>query len=205
MKYIIDEKVCKKHNLTINKNLSLLLLKSCDGKYSDVISKLIKEEKLIEPNILDSDNTDCLYLTPHQNDEVSSVVLESDNSVPDKDRIENLVNKMRELFPKGMKIGNSAWRGNVRELKLRMQKFFKLYGDYSDEAILKATKAYVDSFNGNYTYMRILKYFILKSEIKQHQNDVGEVVSQVEDVSELANILENPEEALVKRTRLIQL
>lgn len=203
MKYIIDEKVCEKHNLTVTEVLCLLFLKSCDGNYSDVVSKLIKEEKIIESNTLDSNNIDYLYLTPHWDDEVSSIILESDNSVPDKDRIENLVNKMRELFPKGMKIGNSAWRGNVRELKLRMQKFFKMYGDYSDEAILKATKAYVDSFNGNYTYMRILKYFILKSEIKQHQNDLGEVISQVEDVSELANILENPEEALVKRTRLI--
>lgn len=203
MKYIIDEKVCEKHNLTITEVLCLLFLKSCDGNYSDVVSKLIKEEKIIESNTPDSNNIDYLYLTPHWDDEVSSIILESDNSVPDKDRIENLVNKMRELFPKGMKIGNSAWRGNVRELKLRMQKFFKLYGDYSDEAILKATKAYVDSFNGNYTYMRILKYFILKSEIKQHQNDLGEVISQVEDVSELANMLDNPEEALVKRTRLI--
>lgn len=203
MKYIIDEKVCEKHNLTITEVLCLLFLKSCDGNCSDVVSKLIKEEKIIESNTLDSNNIDYLYLTPHWDDEVSSIILESDNSIPDKDRIENLVNKMRELFPKGMKIGNSAWRGNVRELKLRMQKFFKMYGDYSDEAILKATKAYVDSFNGNYTYMRILKYFILKSEIKQHQNDLGEVISQVEDVSELANILENPEEALVKRTRLI--
>ena len=203
MKYIIDEKVCKKHNLTITEVLCLLFLKSCDGNYSDVVSKLIKEEKIIESNTPDSNNVDYLYLTPHWDDEVSSIILESDNSVPDKDRIENLVNKMRELFPKGMKIGNSAWRGNVRELKLRMQKFFKMYGNYSDEAILKATKAYVDSFNGNYTYMRILKYFILKSEIKQHQNEMGEVISQVEDVSELANMLDNPEEALVKRTRLI--
>lgn len=203
MKYIIDEKVCEKHNLTITEVLCLLFLKSCDGNYSDVVSKLIKEEKIIESNTLDSNNIDYLYLTPHWDAEVSSIILESDNSVPDKDRIENLVNKMRELFPKGMKIGNSAWRGNVRELKLRMQKFFKMYGDYSDEAILKATKAYVDSFNGNYTYMRILKYFILKFEIKQHQNDLGEVISQVEDVSELANMLDNPEEALVKRTRLI--
>lgn len=203
MKYIIDEKVCEKHNLTITEVLCLLFLKSCDGNYSDVVSKLIKEEKIIESNLFDTNNVDYLYLTPHWDDEVSSIILESDNSVPDKDRIENLVNKMRELFPKGMKIGNSAWRGNVRELKLRMQKFFKMYGDYSDEAILKATKAYVDSFNGNYTYMRILKYFILKSEIKQHQNDLGEVISQVEDVSELANMLDNPEEALVKRTRLI--
>ena len=203
MKYIIDEKVCEKHNLTLTEVLCLLFLKSCDGKPLDVISKLINEEKLVEAELFDPDNAANLYLTPHWDDEVSAIILESDNSVPDKDRIENLVNKMRELFPKGMKIGNSAWRGNVRELKLRMQKFFKLYGDYPDEAILKATKAYVDSFNGNYTYMRILKYFILKSEIKQHQNEMGEIVSQVEDVSELANVLDNPEEALVKRTRLI--
>lgn len=200
MKYIIDEKVCEKHNLTLTEVLCLLFLKSCDGKPSEVITKLLSEEKLVETGLFDQTN---LCLTQHWDDEVASVILESDNSLPDKDRIENLVNKMRELFPKGMKIGNSAWRGNVRELKLRMQKFFKMYGDYSDEDILKATKAYVDSFNGNYTYMRILKYFILKSEIKQHQNDLGEVVSQVEDVSELANILDNPEEALVKRTRLI--
>lgn len=203
MKYIIDEKVCEKHNLTLTEVLCLLFLKSCDGKPLEVISKLINEEKLVKAELFDPDNATNLYLTPHWDDEVSAIILESDNSVPDKDRIENLVNKMRELFPKGMKIGNSAWRGNVRELKLRMQKFFKLYGDYSDEAILKATKAYVDSFNGNYTYMRILKYFILKSEVKQHQNEMGEVVSQVEDVSELANVLDNPEEALVKRTRLI--
>lgn len=203
MKYIIDEKVCEKHNLTLTEVLCLLFLKSCDGKPLEVVSKLINEEKLVKSELFDPDNATNLYLTQRWDDEVSSIILESDNSVPDKDRIENLVNKMRELFPKGMKIGNSAWRGNIRELKLRMQKFFKMYGDYSDEAILKATKAYVDSFNGNYTYMRILKYFILKSEIKQHQNEIGEIVSQVEDVSELANILENPEEALVKRTRLI--
>lgn len=203
MKYIIDEKVCEKHNLTLTEVLCLLFLKSCDGKPLEVISKLINEKKLVKAELFDPDNTANLYLTPHWDDEVSAIILESDNLVPDKDRIENLVNKMRELFPKGMKIGNSAWRGNVRELKLRMQKFFKLYGDYPDEDILKATKAYVDSFNGNYTYMRILKYFILKSEIKQHQNEIGEIVSQVEDVSELANILDNPEEALVKRTRLI--
>ena len=44
--------------------------------------------------------------------------------------------QMRELFPTGMKVGSSAWRGNIRELKLRMQKFFRLYGDYTDEQIL---------------------------------------------------------------------
>ena len=199
MKYVIDEKVCKKHNLTLSEVLALSLVRSTKN-VDKLIESLVKCEKLVKGDMF-SENE--YLITQRWSDELDAVLLESDTTIPSSDRIESLVSKMRELFPKGMKVGNSAWRGNVRELKLRMQKFFKLYGDYSDEAILKATKAYVDSFNGNYTYMRILKYFILKSEIKQHQNDIGEVVSQVEDVSELANILENPEEALVKRTRLI--
>ena len=51
-----------------------------------------------------------------------------------------------------------------------MQKFFKLYGNkYTDEQILKATQDYVSSFNGNYSYMRVLKYFILKDERKSDE------------------------------------
>ena len=61
MKYIIDEKVCETHNLTLTEVLCLLFLKSCDGNYSDVVSKLIKEEKIIESNTPDSNNVDYLY------------------------------------------------------------------------------------------------------------------------------------------------
>lgn len=203
MKYIIDESVCKKHNLTFTDTLCLLFLKSCGGEYSKVIERLKQEEKIASPLISFENSIDNLAITPRWDDELCELLLESDNSIPSEDRIVNLVTQMRELFPKGMKINNSAWRGNIRELRLRMQKFFKMYGDYSDEDILKATKFYVDSFNGDYTFMRILKYFILKSEIKQHQGEDGEIISQVEDVSILANILDNPETGIIKRTRLV--
>ena len=199
MKYVIDEKVCKKHNLTLSEVLALSLIRSTKN-VDKLIESLVKCEKLVKGDMF-SENE--YLITQRWSDELDAVLLESDTTIPSSDRIESLVSKMRELFPKGMKVGNSAWRGNVRELKLRMQKFFKMYGNYDDEAILEATKRYVESFNGDYTYMRILKYFILKSELKQHEGENGETVQQVEDVSMLANVLDNPEEQIIKRTRLI--
>lgn len=203
MKITIDSELCEKHNLSLSDVLGILLIKhSNSGNCQNVVDKLVAEEKVIslgDP----SDPYSIFQVTQRWDDEVSTILLDAEKSLPKADRIENLVKQMRELFPSGMKVGSSAWRGNVRELKLRMQKFFRLYGDYTDEQILNATKKYVDSFNGNYTYMRILKYFIFKSESKSHLDDEGNVIRQLEDVSELANFLDNPEKELSSRTRLI--
>lgn len=203
MRFTIDSEACTKHNLSLSEVLGILLIKFSEtGNCQDTIDKLVSEEKLI--TLGDPINPYSVYqVTQRWDDEVSAVLLDAEKSLPKADRIENLVKQMRELFPTGMKVGSSAWRGNIRELKLRMQKFFRLYGDYTDEQILSATKKYVDSFNGNYTYMRILKYFIFKSETKSHLDDDGNVVRQLEDVSELANFLDNPERELSSRTRLI--
>jgi len=46
---------------------------------------------------------------------------------------------------------------------------------------------YIDHFNGNYTYMRILKYFIMKSD----RVIMEDGSSHIEDISELATWLEN--------------
>lgn len=103
--------------------------------------------------------------------------------------IADLVERMRELFPTGMKVKNTAWRGNRRENVLRLKKFFKLYGKtYTDQQILDATKRYVDSFHGDYKYMRVLPYFIMKSPMKMNAD--GEYY--VEEKSDLATFLENP-------------
>ena len=72
-----------------------------------------------------------------------------------------------------------------------MKKFFKLYGSYTDEQILEAARKYVASFNGNYSYMRVLKYFIWKDEVKID----GEGNRYVDEVSDLANWIENSGQA----------
>ena len=50
-----------------------------------------------------------------------------------------------------------------------------------------ATKKYVESFNGNYTYMRVLKYFIWKDEKRVDSDGMG----YVNEISDLATYIEN--------------
>lgn len=181
MKYSIDEKTALKHHLNINEILALMLLKQgCNIPI--LIDRMLKRELIVQ------DMFGNYIITEHWDDELQKVLLESDKDIPKDTDLNYLVGQLRELFPKGIKTGSAAWRGNVREIKLRLQKFFKIYENtYSDEAIIEATRKYVESFNGNYTYMRILKYFILKDEIKIDE----EGNRYVEQVSELANFLEN--------------
>ena len=183
MKIIIDEDKCTAHNLKLEEVLCMLVCKSCDNIYG-LIADMQKRELLSKVN-------DTPYPTPRWDDEMSAVLLESDKVVPDKERCLNLAEQLRELFPKGIKSGNAAWRGNLREITLRLQKFFKLYGNkWTDEEIINAATRYISHFNGDYTFMRILKYFILKSEKKIDEEGNG----YVEDISELATWLENDTE-----------
>lgn len=180
MKYVINEDVCNQHNLTLAEVFCILACKSCDDIYS--LIQDMKERELL------SSQTEVLYPTMHWDDEVCSVLLESDKEVPVVDRCKKLAEALRELFPKGIKVGSAAWRGNVREITLRLQKFFKVYGNkWTDEEVIEAAQKYVDSFNGNYQYMRILKYFIMKSD--RVTDEEGN--THIEDISELANWLEN--------------
>ena len=181
MKYSIDEDVIKKHHLSLSELLLLMLIKQgCDIPL--LLEHSINNEYIIK------DMFGNYNITHHWDEELQKILLESDKDVPKDNDLNYLVGELRELFPKGIKTGSAAWRGNRREITLRLQKFFKIYENrYSDEAIIEATKKYVDSFNGNYTYMRILKYFILKDEVKV--NEEGK--HYVEQISELANFLEN--------------
>lgn len=180
MKYCIEENVAKQHHLSINELLGLMLFKNgCNPQ--QLINRMLERELIIQ------DMFGNYIVTQHWDDELQKVLLESDAEVPKDNDLNYLVGQLREIFPKGIKTGSAAWRGNKREITLRLQKFFKIYDKYTDEELISATKKYVESFNGNYTYMRILKYFILKDEVK-----IGEDGNRyVEQVSELANFLEN--------------
>lgn len=177
MKITIDEAVCKKHNLSFAEVIGLLLVRNTDNAYS-FLSELEAQEKIVK---MGTPPQEDLLITNRWDDEVSAIILESDDTIPSVEELTKLAENLREIFPKGMKVGSSAWRGNVREITLRLQKFYKLYGkQYSPEDILNAAQKYVDSFPNDRTKMRILKYFILK-----HDKDNGE------DISDLATFLEN--------------
>lgn len=181
MKYVIDTDVCIREQISLPIVLSVMLVQSG----ADL--EELKEELFAKEVLVRKDND--ILVTESWADRVSRILLLSDQEVPCESRLDNLAVKLMEIFPKGKKEGTSVYfKGNKKDNKLRLQKFFKLYGNtYTDEQIVEAAKRYVESFNGNYSYMRALKYFIWKDEKKTD----GEGKVYVEEVSDLATYIEN--------------
>ena len=79
--------------------------------------------------------------------------------------LDELVEKLQDLWPAGSKDGKYRWKCNKKDVKKRLQKFFKIYGDkYTDDEILEAARRYVKPFDdtGDRKYQKILVYFIFK-------------------------------------------
>lgn len=185
MKYIIDEKLCKDVGIDLPSIFAILLVKS-GININQLFDDLLQKQIIIKEN-----NSEELYLvTQRWDDIISNILLDSEQQNPEDNdaHLEKLATSLMNIFPAGKKEGtNTYWRGNVRDIKLRLKKFFKLYGNkYTDEQIIEAAKKYVESFNGNYSYMRILKYFLWKDT--KRVNSEG---NYIEDVSDLATLLEN--------------
>ena len=116
---------------------------------------------------------------------INSVIVDSDPEIKSEDALTDLAKRLKEIFPKGKKQGtNYYWADGVTLIIRRLRLFFKKYGStYSDDQIAEAAEKYVKGFNGNYTYMRLLKYFIFKEKIG--------VAGDIEGDSELISYIEN--------------
>ena len=177
----INEEICKKYRLDVSEVLAVLLIKTCND--IPKLFSILEEKEIVVRDLLQG-----YMVTQRWDDVVSTILLDSDVKAPSPDRLENLATQLMEIFPKQKKLGTCHYfRGNRKDIILRLKKFFKLYGKYTDEQIVTAAKKYVESFNGDYSYMRILKYFIWKDEVKI--NSEGD--RYVDEVSDLANWIEN--------------
>ena len=188
MKYVISTKALRDRGIKEEEALAVLLLTACDN-ISELFERLVKKGYIRR--------TEGIFEQGFEINEaflnkVQAALLSKDPDVPEEDRLDTLASQLMEVFPKGKKEGTTSyWRGNRKEIRERLQKFFKLYGNkYTDEQILKAAQDYVNSFNGNYSYMRVLKYFILKDERKSDEE--GKLI--VQQVSDLATFIENAED-----------
>ena len=171
MKYVIDTDVCIREQVSLPIVLYTMLVQS-GANLEEVKKDALQNEVVVERG-------EELLVTEAWADKVARILLLSDKEVPKEDRLDALAVALMEVFPKGKKEGTSVyWKG----------KFFKLYGNtYTDEQIITAAKHYVASFNGNYAYMRALKYFIWKDERKIDSDGNG----YIEEVSDLATYIEN--------------
>lgn len=183
MNYIINEDICKKKGMDLPSLLAVLLVKT-GVNITELFNNLIKKEILVRDMF-----SEGLLVTQRWDSVCSDILLSADKSIPSEERLLPLVDALMQIFPAGKKEGTTLyWKGNRKDNKERLQKFFKLYGNkYSDEQILQAARKYVESFNGQYAYMRTLKYFIWKDE--RRINSEGK--TYIEEVSDLASYIEN--------------
>ena len=180
MKIVIDEKVCLKHKLSIEETLIALAIKYSKN-IEETITNLINREVLVK----DDENT---YITQHWNDVLDEVLVDSSGAIDDEDRLRNLAAKMKDVYPKGKMPGTPYYyQCNTREIMMKLKKFFNIYGNYTDDDIVEATKRFVSSFNGNYKFLPLIKYFIFKDKLVMDEDGMQHVSPE----SPLATFLEN--------------
>ena len=181
MEIKIDEKVCLKKGLTPTEVVISLIVRN--GEFEEVLNNMVAKEILVKQG-------DKYMVTQHWSEIVDEVVCDSSGNNQDDERLLNLAVKMRACFPEGKMPGTPYYyRCNNGEVVRKMKKFFLQYGDYPDDKIEKACKRFVASFNGNYRYLPLIKYFIFK--FKDERDEDGNV-HRVEH-SPLADYLENEE------------
>ena len=176
----------------------ILYLSANSIDIKECIESIIKKN-LAGRNLFSENN---VVVSDKVKDLITTIIIDSDKNVIDKDsEFLELANEMRELYPKGKKEGTTyLWRGTTAEVAKKLKTLVVKYGySFSKEQVLKATKEYVNSFNGNYKRMRLLKYFVLKSEkdADDNINIISELMSLIENEGQISEQREDWEATLV--------
>lgn len=179
----LNKEACSNNNITLGEALLMIVIANkADLKKA--------EQALISKGYITAERNGLFQpigwvLTRKGATVIDSVILDSDKQQEPQDKLDSLATKLKGIFPKGKKDGtNYYWAEGVALIVRRLKLFFKKYGnDFTDEQITIAAEKYVQSFNGNYQYMKLLKYFIFKEKVG--------AAGEVEGESELINYIEN--------------
>lgn len=162
MRYTIDEEILEKNNLTLDEFL-VLLLNNRQVSYNEIKESLIAKG-IVDANLYDNE---LLVLSNNTKDLITGIIIDSDKRVINKDsEYESLAIKMKEVYPSGKKPGTSyPWRDSTAVIARKLKTITTQFNcKFTEDEAIKATEEYVKSFNGDYRYMELLKYFILKTD-----------------------------------------
>lgn len=179
----LNKKACSNNNITLGEALLMLAI-------ANKVDLKEAEQALISKGYITAERNELFQpirwvLTRKGNTLIESVILESDKVQEPEDKLDNLAKRLKDIFPKGKKDGtNYYWTEGTALIVRRLKLFFKKYGnEFTEEQIITAAEKYVQNFNGNYQYMKLLKYFIFKEKVG--------AAGEVEGESELINYIEN--------------
>lgn len=177
----LTDKACKLHGLLMSEGFALLAISSTnDETYKSLIDKGL----ITKANGTMQSLNRKFSATDKGISLANELLADSEENIANSiDSIEELASKLIEIYPSGRKPGTSYYyKGNKADIVRKLKSFYKRYGEFSSEQIIEATQRYIDSFNGDYTYLRLLKYFIWKDEVKD-----GETLQ----ISQLADWINN--------------
>ena len=159
MNISISEEVLSKWGLSIQEFL-FLLFSIKEGDINECISSLIRKG-WVDKNLFDATK---VVISNNRKEDIATILVDSEK-VETKLEFEELADKLREIFPKGKKPGTTyMWRDTTAVIAKNLKILVTKYNcKFTEEQAIKATQAYVNSFGGNYKYMQLLKYFILKT------------------------------------------
>lgn len=152
--------------------------------------------KLLLNSLTSNDYIDGDYHLTQKGRELYSKLYNMTGSSMDRESLEKLYLEMRECFPKGNKpFTNKSWRSNINTVINKLNRFFINYGDATYEEILEATKNYVNFYKrkNDYTYMRVLEYFISKHENGEEKSELADEIAKIRngDVSKYSDNADN--------------
>lgn len=179
---ILNDKTLKKHKLSVTEFITLLSLAHRVNP-EDHFTDLVKKRYICEnPHAKEGELP--YYVTASGRNVLESIVTDVSADGITDEYITEVAQALQEVFPQGKKPGTSYyWRGSVSEIVIKLQGFYKRYGNnFTKEEMVAAAQRYVAFYNGSTTYMQLLKYFISKEKLNG------------ERVSELASYLENKDE-----------
>jgi hypothetical protein len=169
MKLCFDVKECEKLKIPVDTALYIASL------YLDKLISSNTFQDVCARGLIEFDGFDLkrepinARLTQTGVDLIESIFLNSEFhlSNSEEDRFDKLAKKMQEVFPKGRKPGTKLmWRDSQPIIAKKLKAIVKKYkAVFTDEQAIEATKKYVESFNGDYQFMQVLKYFISKRNL----------------------------------------
>lgn len=171
MKITLDTDVIQNYNWSVEETLLLLYLSI--GESLDKTLESLKTKGLIY-------NSNGSYRPFFKACEKLEDILNISSNARPVDTFKGLAVTLMSIMPQSKVEGTPYYfKCNKQEVAQSLQRFYIEYNsnnEYSHEDIIKATTSYVESFEGNYTYMALLKNFIYRS---------------TDSSSELASYLEN--------------
>lgn len=176
MKYTIDEDTCIKKGMDFPSFFLALAIRVGANKQT--------LEQMLEKEILVKDVFNDICVTPRWSNVIDEILLANDADIPKDEHITELAKKLRDIFPPGKNDSGHYYKCNMREIIDRLKKFYKYFGNYTDDQILDAAQRYIDTAK---PFTRTLKNFIWKNEIKESADGKR----YIELVSDLETYIEN--------------